>query len=124
MAKTVDFPVVFYARTAAHTGHTPEITCNEASYGGFELDNGSMAMAYWYPANIMTTEYEGSVTLEIAVAGKYPEKYTEISLVDPMDGTVYAIPESMTESDGKGGYIFNNLPIRDYPLFLVFGEIN
>lgn len=121
--KTVDFPVVFYTRTAAHTGHTPEITCNEASYGGFELDNGSMAMAYWYPANIMTTEYEGSVTLEIAVAGKHPEKYTEISLVDPMDGTVYEIPDNMYTTDGFGGYIFEHLPIKDYPLFLVFGRI-
>ena len=122
LSETV-LPVVFLSGRAPHTGFTPNITCAEASYGGFRLDNGSLALAYWYPANLMTTEFEGAVSLEIAASGREPERHSEISLIDPMDGTVYGIPSEIVHADGRGGYVFEDLPIKDYPMFLVFGKI-
>jgi len=84
---------------------------------GFRLDNRSYAYAYWYPSNHMVSDFEHAVTLNCADLG-------EPHLVDPMDGTIYEIPENMIEKDSFGGMKLRLLPIRDYPLFLVFGEIN
>ena len=65
----------------------------------------------------MTTEFEGTVTLDCAVLGK------KAKLVDPMDGSVYEIPDEIAIADGHGGYQYKHLPVRDYPLFLVFGDL-
>ena len=74
------------------------------------------AFAYWYPANIMTTDYRSSITLE------FYSKYDSINLVDIMDGSVYEIPSSMIEDKGDGVRIIKELPIKDTPLVLTFGE--
>ena len=47
----------------------------------------------------------------------------EVHLVDPMEGKVYDIPESILCRDDFGALVFKALPIRDYPLFLIFGSI-
>lgn len=112
----VDLPVIFWKEEAKYLGHTSTVDCSETTYGGFQLDNGSYAFAYWKPENIMTTDWEGSATLYIAIPG-------EVHLVDPMDGTVYELPESMVETDAFGGRKLLQIPVKDYPLFLVFGEI-
>jgi hypothetical protein len=39
-----------------------------------------------------------------------------------MDGAVYALPENMAERQSENCVILRNLPIRDYPLFLTFGD--
>ena len=56
---------------------------------------------------------KGCVTIETALPG-------DIHLVDPMDGSVYTVPH---ERDPYGTTILRYLPIRDYPLYLVFGEL-
>ena len=86
----------------------------EVIYGGIRLANGAYAMPYWVPADLMTTEYEGAVTVETCLPG-------DIRLVDPMDGSVYEIPGA--QRDPFGTVFLRFLPIRDYPLFLVFGEL-
>ena len=116
--ENIDFPAVFLRGNAPHTGYRPNIGCTEASYGGFKLDDGSLALAYWYPDDIMTRDFEGAVTLEIAA----PREYSRITLVDPMDGKIYEIPESIMKPDGYGGYVFEHLVIRDYPLFLILSK--
>jgi hypothetical protein len=40
-----------------------------------------------------------------------------------MDGAIYEIPESIMSVDDFGNRIFKDLPIKDYPMFLVFGKI-
>ena len=45
----------------------------------------------------------------------------KVRLVDPMDGAVYEIPEEMKKREG-GVYVLDEIPVRDYPLVLTFGD--
>lgn len=87
----------------------------EITTGGFEREGGK-AFVYWNPTNIMTTSFKSSVTLECF------SEYDDIKLVDVMDGAVYEIPESMIEKSGDGVYKIHELPIKDTPLILTFGD--
>lgn len=110
-----DLPVIFNREITPHLGKVRTVAAFEAVYGGFKLNNGSYALAYWYPTDLMTTEYEGAISLELAIEG-------DIHLVDPMDGSVYEI--SFIEKDKFGTSYIKFLPVKDYPMFLVFGDID
>lgn len=71
--------------------------CDDPSIveGGFKCENGSAAFVYWNSTNLMTTDFESTVTFYTA---GLPDK---IRLVDLMDGTVYELPESILESKEK-----------------------
>ena len=112
----IDLPVIVEDDVAPHCGNVPSVGFSEVESYGFRLANGSYALAYWHPSNFMTTDFEGAVTLSCAIPGTP-------CLVDPMDGAIYDIPEAMMAQDGFGGLDLKLLPIRDYPLFLVFGEL-
>ena len=114
--ESAPLPIFVTEDTAPHTGNLPTVRFKDMRGYGFRLDNGSFAYAYWYPSDLMTTDFEGAVSLTAADLG-------EARLVDPMDGTVYDIPESILSRDDFGALVFKALPIRDYPLFLVFGTI-
>ena len=64
----------------------------------------------------MTSAFEGTVSMEI-----YSE-YDKVRLVDIMDGSIYEIPENIITRDEYGMYFIKNLPIKDTPLILTFGE--
>ena len=83
--------------------------------GGFEKENGK-AFVYWYPSNIMTTSYESSINI------KFFTQYDKVQLVDIMDGTIYDIPRDMIEDLGGHIYRISELPVRDTPLLLTFGD--
>ena len=117
---TADLPVAFPSRAdliAPHTGDLPITKFEECISGGFRLDNGSYAFAYWKPCQLMTTEFEGATTLYHA----FP--CDEIHLVDPMDGAIYEIPQGIMTVDELGRRTLKEIPIKDYPMFLVFGKI-
>lgn len=101
---------------APHCGNIPSVSYGEVEDYGFRLDSGAYAYAYWMPSSLMTTDFEGAITL--ATGGMGVPK-----LVDPMDGSIYELPEAMMERDALGSAVLHLLPIRDYPLFLVFGDI-
>jgi len=86
-------------------------------YGGFEKKDGTRAFVYWNSTDIITVkEYEGSISFELAgVKG-------DAKLIDPMDGSVYEIPESILTKTEYGLYIFKNFPVKDYPLIIAFGN--
>lgn len=113
--EVIDLPVVFHREEAPYLGKTMTTAAYEATYGSFRLDNGTYAIAYWKPENLMTTEWCGSVTMETAIPG-------EVHVIDPMDGTVYEVTNA--EADAHGTSMFHHLPIRDYPMFLTFGDID
>lgn len=81
---------------------------------GFRRDDGSAALSFWHPAGLLTEEYEGTVSLQVAGLP------APVLLMDPMDGAVYALPDHMLEAQG-GCLLLRHLPIRDYPLFITFG---
>ena len=109
-----ELPVLF------HPCHSDRVFGNDIGRrdvisGSFRKPGGSTAFAYWKPANLMTDTFDGTVTMEILAEGT-PR------LVDMLDGSVYEIPENMIENLKGGSRIFRNLPVRDYPLLLTFGD--
>ena len=83
---------------------------------GFKRPNSSTALAYWHAADLLTEEFESTVSFQIA--GQRPEMH----LVDPMDGAVHVIPASICTWQSDSCVLISNIPIRDYPLFIVFGD--
>ena len=80
--------------------------------GSFVREDGSFAYVYWKSADLMTTEYDGTISIEIATEKK-------LRLIDLYDGSIYEIPDSMIQKKTEGVYELVNIPLRDYPLALV-----
>ena len=81
----------------------------------FALDDGSRALCYWNGTEILTTAYEGTVSLEV-----FGEKADDIRLVDLRDGTFYRLPDTMVEKLGAGGVRLKNIPVTDVPMAIWF----
>ena len=89
---------------------------NDLTVGAFKRDGGA-ALAYWKPTDIMTTlDFESTVSFEIY------SPYDTVKVIDVMDGNIYSVPESIMTRDEFGTYTFKNMPVKDTPLILVFGE--
>jgi hypothetical protein len=41
---------------------------------------------------------------------------------DLLDGSIYTLPDSICERLGGNRMTLHNLPIRDYPMLLTFGD--
>ena len=86
-------------------------------YGGLAKANSARAFVYWNTTDLVTVQsYESTVTLEITGV-KGP-----VHLVDPMDGSIYELPETVLTKEKYDRYSFLNLPVKDYPLVLTFGN--
>lgn len=83
---------------------------------GFSRPDGSMALACWKPAELLTTDYESTFSVEAAGVPGAPR------MVDMLDGGVYEIPERMIERSANGAMVLKNLPLADYPRLLTFGN--
>ena len=88
---------------------------NELLTFGYRKKQGA-GFVYWKPVELLTTTYASTIFLEVAGVEGEPR------LVDLLDGTIYAIPESAIEITGKNSRRFLHLPLRDYPLLLSFGN--
>ena len=79
-----------------------------------------MTQPYFYSpceaSSLSVSSACSSITLE------YYSKHNDVKLIDLMDGSIYAIPEKNVESKGDGVFVIKELPIKDTPLLLVFGE--
>ncbi len=82
----------------------------------FARKNGSCAFAYWYPTDLLTSDYEGTISF---ICSSLP---TDVKLIDLYDGSVYRIPDSMIDKDEFGTWHVHNLPVKDYPMVLTFGD--
>ena len=85
---------------------------------GFRLAGNCPVWIYWKPADIVTTSYEGTLTVEVIAD---PSK---LKLADLKTGEVYKLPESMIEASGRATFYLKNLPLRDYPLMLIFDDFD
>ncbi len=81
----------------------------------FRRDNGSSAIVYWNAADLMTSTYDGYTAIQTSIKG-------DVKLVDLMDGSVYGPNENVLITGADGCRYLYDLPLRDYPLALVFGE--
>lgn len=82
---------------------------------GFVRNNGASAFAYYKPTQVMTTSYESTVSFRISGVTGEPR------LIDPYDGGIYSFDEDKLEL-ADGVYHFKNIPVKDYPLVLTFGD--
>ena len=109
----INLPITVQPDVAPHCGNSPTLKSREVETFGFRLDNGAIALAYWHPPDYMTSDYEGAVSLATAI-------FEKPRLFDPMDGAFYELSEDMFAKDEWGNDILKLLPIKDYPLFLIF----
>ena len=93
-----------------------DIARNQAITGCFKRKNGE-AMVYWYPTNILTTSFEGTISIEVLTDYK-----KDMKVVDVMDGNIYEIPDELIKEVGNGVYKIEKLPIKDTPLIITFGD--
>jgi len=95
----------------------PDYDFQKARSYGFKRSDGSWAVCYWHTeSNILTQTYEGTVTLRL------PNRYArDMKLIDLLSGDIYALPEEMVDKKTVLTTL-RNLPIRDYPLLLTFGD--
>ncbi|MBQ8311068.1 MAG: beta-galactosidase [Clostridia bacterium] len=109
-------PVIFTPQWSSRLGGY-DCPTREIIYGGIEKKNGACAFVYWRSTDMVTFgSYEGSATFELSgVAG-------DVHLIDPMDGNIYEIPAEIMTRTESNLYTFKNIPIKDYPLFITFGD--
>ena len=85
---------------------------------GVRKQNGSSALVYWIPKNILTETIETTVSFRIkkeAVSGA-------VRLADMITGDIYSIPENILSTDDDGYLCFKNLPATDSPMMITFGD--
>lgn len=111
-----NIPVIFTPQASSRINGF-DCPTKEIIYGGITKSNGAKAFVYWNSTDMITVkDYEGSATFELSgVSG-------EVKLIDPMDGTVYSIPEEIMTKSEHNLYLFKNIPIKDYPLIITFGN--
>ena len=109
-----DLPVMFMPQASERIFGT-DLKRNQIVCGSFSRDTGE-AFVYWYPSDIMTSSYEGTVTMEVC------SNYEKVRVIDIMDGSIYRIPDNMMERDKYGMYVIKNLPIKDTPMMITFGD--
>ena len=109
-----DVPVLFTPQRSKRLNGF-DCPTKELIYGSLSKASGAKAFVYWNSTDLITCQgYESSATFEIAgVCG-------DIRLVDPMDGSIYELPDKMVKDKGNRLFVFENMPVRDYPLILTF----
>lgn len=85
----------------------------ETLHYSYRKPNESCGMVYWNPKDILTETFEGTLSLKLS-EGIDPK---EIRITDLLDGSVYALPESMIEEG-----ILKNIPVTDSPLLITIGD--
>ncbi len=113
--KICDLPVILTPKESARI-FDKDLSANDIIYQGFKKPNGSYAYVYWAPTDIMTSDFESTISLQAVYKGD------DIKIVDLMDGSIYKLPEDMYEKDSFGVYKINNLPVKDYPMLIMFGD--
>ena len=84
--------------------------------GAMKRKNGAYAYVYWNATPMMSVDFEGTVTMTVSNMNQ------TLRLIDPYDGSVYEIPDSIKQDLGNGSFDLHHLPIKDYPLILTFGD--
>jgi hypothetical protein len=112
--KVCDLPVIFTPHESSRI-FSKDLDSFSIIKAGFKRNNGAAAFVYWNSTDLMTTDFESTVTIQVAALD------TRIQLIDLLDGTIYEIPSNMIENE-DGCLLLKNIPIKDYPLLLTFGN--
>ena len=112
----LDLPIRKIPQSSSPRIRREEDSWKELICRGFVKPNGSHAFVYWKPCEIITTDYEATTTFECMGLEGTPR------LIDLLTGIVYEFPEEMVKRPRNGIVTLSNLPLRDYPLLLTFGD--
>ena len=85
----------------------------------FRRPDGSTALFYWNPKNILTETYDGETSFKI----KSEDVKRDVELIDMLDGSIYELDENHFMME-DGYYRFKNVPITDSPILIIFGGFN
>lgn len=88
----------------------------DITYGAFRRNDSSQLFAYWKPSDLINSTVSETLTLVIAECPGVPQ------LVDPMTGDIYELPANMCEKLTENCWRFKDIPLLDYPLFLMWGD--
>ena len=116
--KRVELPIQFDSSYSSYIGREDDRAQDD--FGGvyafgFERPNGAKALAYWKGNEILSTDYESTISFHAyGLHGK-------VRLIDLYDGSVYEISDKILRSQEKELY-FEHLPVKDYPMLITFGE--
>ncbi len=114
----IDLPIYFMSYFCDLTAQNDVFATSDLNgvyTHGFKLGNGLKALLYWKPCNLMTTEFSSTISLVAMGLG-------EAHVVDFYDGSVYEIAADRIEVKGDA-VTLKNLPLRDYPMAVVFGDV-
>lgn len=114
----VDPPVTFLRELPVKAWQPRDTEFAECVTAGFRLDSGAWLYAYWKNSDVTTGDFCGTVTLSASFRESLP-----VHLIDPMDGAVFALPGETCRISAHHNYKLPRFVIRDYPLFLLFGEL-
>lgn len=107
--KVNSFPYIFNAEECRFVNGSDRYD-EKTAHHCFTLDDGSHLLAYWQNTKLLEETFDGVTTVELLHSGN-------IELIDPMDGSIYALPESMVERNGTA-LTLKHVPLKDYPLLL------
>ncbi len=110
-----ELPIRLTGRTSPRIGSW-DASWREMISRTFVKPNGSSALVYWKPENLLTATLESTVTIQCANVPGMPR------LIDLLDGAVYEIPGSIVKAGRNGVVTFDNIPVKDSPLLLTFGD--
>ncbi len=111
-------PVLFEGADSTFIGGremTPADPDARLKYGGFIRKGGASAFVYWKAADVLTEEYESTVSLRV-FAQPGP-----VRIIDLYTGEVFE-PDGDLVTTGGGETLLSHMPIRDYPLMVTFGD--
>ncbi|MDY3845914.1 MAG: hypothetical protein SOZ62_03265 [Eubacteriales bacterium] len=91
---------------------------SQAVHFGVGKPDGSSALIYWIPKNILAETIETTVSLSV----KTDFVKGDVHLVDLLSGDIYALPPEIMNTDNDGNLCFNNVPATDSPMMITFGD--
>lgn len=86
---------------------------------GLKRKNGAQAFCYYKPVNILSTEFDSTVSFIFQNVSE------DMKIVDLLSGEVYAVSKDNIEIRERYGDCcveVKGLPVKDYPLLLTFGD--
>lgn len=95
-------------------GWKQEASFKDIVAGGFKLSDGRELFTYWKPTDLINCSIEETITICFGGYKNAPK------LVDPMTGAIYELSDSMVERENEKVFLLKHIPLRDYPLFLIF----
>lgn len=115
-AELTELPILFHRPAYTKRIYGATEGSRDLSVAGFRKENGAVACFYHKPTDLLTTSFEGLTSMTVAL----PDE--KILLTDLLTGKVYRLPEEMISRQGSGVFDLLELPVKDYPLMLTFGD--